>query len=561
MPAVTLAGALALAGCGGGSTPPAADPPAGIKPGASQTVDGKVYTCASNRTENCAFDPENPPTEAEAETAGITITDAPPPTPPAPTALQSAVDEAGKAGAAKTASDALHKGAADAGGKLAAHDVNGSSAAAETNAMTVLAARAGITAELAKAKAAVDELTKLHMAATGDGKARIKDLLDRAQADHDAIGAMLDATKDGGKALKTAEDAVRKGSATGADSAKIAQDRADQVAMAMETALSATFDASNLLAATAATAPEGFTVSRAGTAGMTFEQITGDEALEVTTLMGADYKHDGNDDDDATNSELLMAIAAGVGGSRTLDQIDGNAGLDAAYKGIKGRLLCVGDTPCTFADGKFTAGAVVFYPNDAAAHYAQAEFGGTYALVTNAATYGHWLTGDDEIKLHAASLSPATGAPVWNDRSEATESPEPDSATYSGEASGYSYRTTGEGADRKHYSGQFTADVELEAEFGTTPTLEGSISGFEGVGGSDHVNASWYVGLETTDGAPPTQPVIDSTRKAGMETATGGSWNFAAYGEAGRNPSGLVGAFSAEFEDGNAAGVYHAPKE
>ena len=581
MPAVTLAGALALAGCGGGSTPPAADPPAGLKPGeASKPIGGKVYTCAENRTENCDFDPKNPPTKEEAEAAGITITDAPPPPPPAPTALQSAVDEAGKASAAETAADALHEAAADAGGKLMAHDVNGSSAAAEANAMTVLAARALITAERDKAKAAVDELTKLHMAATGDAKARIKVQLDRAQADHDDIAAMLDATKDGGKALKTAEDAARDGAKTGADDAGIARHRADQVAMAMMKALQNTNgtarslgtpvpapSANNLLVSNASTAPEGFTVSRAGTAGMTFEQITGDESLDVTTVMGDDYKHVEADGTVTTNTELVSAISNGVGDTNTANQIDGNAGLDAAYKGIPGRLLCVGTTDCTFGtDGKVTAGAVVFYPNDAAALWTQATFGADYKALMNAATYGYWLTEADAIALHAASLSTGGAAPVWTDpKTWATPGDGPDEATYRGKAGGYSYRETGEGDDARMFSGEFTADVELEAEFGTgaDATLEGSISGFEGVGGSDHVNASWYVGLaEKTSAANNfTDGMVTDSKKAGMEDATSGSWSAAAYGEAGRNPAGLVGAFSAEFDDGNAAGVYHAGKE
>ena len=428
---------------------------------------------------------------------------------------------------------------ADAGGKLMAHDVDGSSAAAGTNAMTVLAARAGITAERDKAKAAVDELTELHMAATGDAKARIKVQLDRAQADHDAIGAMLDGAKDGGKALKTAEDAARAGSKTGADDDGIARDRADQVAMVMQMKLDALAVPDALTPATdTSTAPEGFTVSRAGTAGMTFEEITGDGALEVTTLMGDDYTTA-----DAGNAALLTAIGNGVGG--TANQIDGNAGLGAAYKGIPGQLLCVGATACTFGtDGKVTAGAVVFYPDDAAALWTQATFGADYKALTNAATYGHWLTGDDEIKLHAVSLS-TSAAPVWTEVANS-----PDEATYRGEASGYSYRETGEGDDARMFSGEFTADVELEAEFGTgaDATLEGSISGFKAVEGQGdgHVNASWYVGLaEKTSFTDNFSDGAVSSNKAGMEDATGGSWNFAAYGEKGKNPSGLVGAFSA----------------
>ena len=42
----------------------------------------------------------------------------------------------------------------------------------------------------------------------------------------------------------------------------------------------------------------------------------------------------------------------------------------------------------------------------------------------------------------------------------------------------------------------------------------------------------------------------------------GGSWTAQAYGgSATARPDGIYGAFSADFSDGNAAGVYHAGKE
>jgi len=519
MPAATLAGALALAGCGGGSGTPQP-----VK-SAQEMCEDDGGTWSEDATPMCT----------------------PAPVPPGP--LQNAVDEAGKASAARTAAGTLHKAATDA--KLAAHDVNGSSEKARMNAATVLAARAAITDERDKAEAAVKKLDGLYKAATGDDRARIKAQLDEAQADHDAIAAMLDSSKAEGKALMMAEGMARSGSAPGDGNDKIAQARAKAVAAMMKGKLDDLADAAAITyAPNDSSAPEGFEVSRAGMEGMTFEDIAGAASLSVTTLKGEDYTRDA---DDGTNAALITradnnGIAVG-------------ASIPARYKGISGVLVCTG-VACTFDAGKVTAGDVAFFPNAPDSHYVQEMFGEPYIALTNAATYGYWLDKSDDIQLYAVSSSSGLS---WTDRSGDTTNPEPDKATYKGDAGGYSYRTTGTGANAKTYSGEFTAKVELKAEFGTSDAkLSGSIDSFEGVGGSDHVDTDWYVNLKENPNVSSdfNNGFVEDSNEPGMDDATSGAWTVEAYGASGRNPAGFVGAFSAEFDkNGAAAGVYHAEKE
>jgi len=563
MPAVTLAGALALAGCGGGggttTTVTPVPPPQSLPGGASidaEDADGvmQTYTCGKPETESCTITRVDG--VIQTGTDGDSITSAPVeiPDPNTSAELRRAIALHGNAGDALSMSEKLLKDATDYSGKLEAHDVGGSSAKAKENAEKVLAARAAIIVEQGKAKTAEDALKKLYDEATDDDKAEIKKLYDQAVERHEAITEILEAKSSDDGSLMAAEDAVKARTKITDSDEEIAQGKANNVADRVRAALSNADDddntaralgtaaaapgADNLLVSNTSTAPKGFALSRAGMSGQTFEEITGESSLSVTTL----------------------GTAGPFRGTGINANLSANTPRAATYRGIPGRLICAGTIDCTFnsSTGAVTAGEVIFYPDEAETLYVQALNGGQYSELTNGAVYGYWLTETDMVALHAETLSTAA-APVWAVVGEDG----PDEATYKGEAAGYSYRETGEGDDLKKASGEFTANVELEATFGTSPALEGSISGFKGVGGTEHVNTSWYVTLEedaSISGLTAGGDVTDG-EKPGMEDATSGSWNAHAYGEADKNPAGLVGAFSAGFDDGNAAGVYHAEAE
>ena len=158
------------------------------------------------------------------------------------------------------------------------------------------------------------------------------------------------------------------------------------------------------------------------------------------------------------------------------------------------------------------------------------------------------------VNLHAAA---ATSTLDW-DRNEGTNTSAEDiEATYSGMAGGYSERTV----DKKQSSGLFTANVTLNATFGAAEadaTLSGTVSGFSG---GVHVNPAWRVTLggATRSTNTWTGTVTDGSAH-GKQYADDGDWTAAAYGSANMHASGYVGAFTANFSDGSAAGSYHAPK-
>ena len=123
------------------------------------------------------------------------------------------------------------------------------------------------------------------------------------------------------------------------------------------------------------------------------------------------------------------------------------------------------------------------------------------------------------------------------------------SATYSGDAAGMSVHKTykTDGTINTIDSAAFTADVELKATFGGSPTLGGTVDNFQG----GAVDSSWEVELQVT-------AFTGAALTGGRTVATGrdAEWVAQGYGVAGERPMGIFGGFNAHFTDGHAAGAY-----
>ena len=494
LPAMMLAGTLALAGCGGGSD-----------------------------------DTMEPTTPTE-------------PTPPPPTALENASDAQANALAAKSQADTLLMNAVAASKALAAHhkDVNGSSQTAKANASLVMAAEAGIMAQYEAAKTAHMAAEAAHTAAPAAQQTRIASMVMAAKDAMDAIKAILDAEDTAGTAdgsLAEAVAMVKTGAKTSDTDAMIAQAKATAVAKAVAGAIAPQLP--TLEGTSSAGAPAG-AVTMVGEAGMTFAEIAGGSTMVTATVKG--FKA-------AARSTADVAVEI------TDD------GTEAHYMGIPGQLVCLPGPACTLtAATGAVAGTVHFVPNSQTTLWTQTTYGGDYTPVTNAATYGHWLTAG-AVNLHAASMS--TGL-SWIRAATASVDK---SAKYTGKAGGYSERTTGIGTAATRASGTFTADVTLNANFkesDTSSLLSGSIGNFAG---GAHVDPTWHVLLQekeynsdarTADFIGMVEVATGTKNQAGREEATSGNWEARGYGEAGKNPSGFVGIFSAGFDNGSAAGSYQA---
>ena len=240
---------------------------------------------------------------------------------------------------------------------------------------------------------------------------------------------------------------------------------------------------------------------------------------------------------------------------------------DTTYTGIPGSVHCLGDDCKVDDDGKLT-GSWYFEPDSPRESYvkgtddtgtADVDESKLYTPETNYTRFGHWLVLDDTtealtaVRTYAWSNGTTTG--VVTDDSVATLA---DSATYSGTAAGMSLHKTfdSQGEQQSIYSGRFTADVSLEADFGTTARLSGTIDNFQG----PVTDSSWSVELKESNLS------TDGTTAATGDTDTGGSgspgvWSNQYYGEAMKRPAGIYGGFTAHWTDGHATGAYATRKD
>ena len=243
---------------------------------------------------------------------------------------------------------------------------------------------------------------------------------------------------------------------------------------------------------------------------------------------------------------------------------DGDETDDAKYNGIDGTVYCLGTDCKVTTDGKL-AGSWYFTPTEASHYYRKVGMDTEYVRETTFAQFGYWLSTVGEDNEGAIVINTYAKGGAGTDTNTATTlawglnmAPAPTltdkSATYSGDAVGMSlHKTTDvDGEITSIYSGAFTADVTLKAEFSAdAPMLGGTVDNFQG----NAVDSTWSVILERT-------AVVTGAVAAGLTTATGrnGAWSATSYGTDTARPVGIFGGFNAHFSDGHAAGAYATRK-
>jgi len=193
------------------------------------------------------------------------------------------------------------------------------------------------------------------------------------------------------------------------------------------------------------------------------------------------------------------------------------------------------------------------------------------------AQYGYWITADDGLRTFAVPYT--EGPPIADGDLDLSSRQsggrrasnyDGDKASYAGEALGL--YVWGDEA------GEFEAQVDLEAKFGTSPTIGGHIKDFKNSTTGNTVGNAWSVTLGSTSIDP------DGTVTGGTTTTSSGGfgegehpgrWQGQMYGknaddnEGGQlttatadRPEGITGQFNAKFHGGDdyAAGAFGAER-
>ena len=242
--------------------------------------------------------------------------------------------------------------------------------------------------------------------------------------------------------------------------------------------------------------------------------------------------------------------------SAITDGEDGKGtGTNYVYKGIEGSAICRGGGCKINDDEEFSANWYFVPIRGSSANGDLSDLSDAYFIKTTGtagesssysqalyAEFGLWLEdkGGDLILQRRAGVGRGSADSGTLDYSGST------TAKYTGKASGLSSLNTAdeEDASPEYDSGQFIADVELSLKFGTSPTLSGTVDGFDGSAVGDEWEIT-FADVELASGSI-------------AHTGTNEGFNATAFGESGEAPTGFFGDFFKHFEDGRAAGVYAA---
>ena len=288
--------------------------------------------------------------------------------------------------------------------------------------------------------------------------------------------------------------------------------------------------------------------------GMTWAQIVGEDNVMMSRVGDSNTNAMIASISGKTPAAAWESVPQDVTELGTGAATDGASFATANYSGIPGTVHCLG-IDCKVTDGKL-AGSWYFEPTLPKANYEKVGDATVYTPEVNYTRFGHWLAFDEDgaltiINTYAWSDGNTQGVNVLE---SATLD---DTATYTGTAAGMSLHKTfdSQGEPQDFYSGRFTADVSLMADFDATPTVEGTIDNFQGPA----TDSSWSVELKAMTVGTARQGTDGETATGG--TGADGQWNNQAYGVDGERPTGIFGEFTAHWTDGHAAGAYATRKE
>ena len=297
---------------------------------------------------------------------------------------------------------------------------------------------------------------------------------------------------------------------------------------------------------------------------MTFREIVGEGNL-VAKPFG----------DDKANVDVLPLDGMPVSSltddkgveKAALPEFTGGKAETQHYKGIPGTVHCSGTC---YLDGATMKGDLYFRATGSPFDRFHMKDGDLhYSEYKNFAIYGYW--GKQSGGNIIFEFRVASKAAYYGNVLGAASATLPAKATYKGKALGLSVlKTYTAGTHTGTKSGQFTADVTLDAKFGPTdPKVGGTVDKFVGTAADPKWSIELVAKRETGDLAAAVAggdqrflSFTDGVAKGstgGIPHGTDGEWIVETYeGPAGTDarPLGMMGAFKVPFNNGGAAGAF-----
>ena len=295
--------------------------------------------------------------------------------------------------------------------------------------------------------------------------------------------------------------------------------------------------------------------------GVNSNALAGTLGIPATVVWSADLKR--VNIAGAVNSEEITGFGNGRTTHNNADSVQGN------FFGVPGRYLCVSSDGCIVIKSRSTGSTSL-----AATEWHFAPSAGASAKISTAVAanlrFGWWIAenADEELQSFTLFLNGRGGTDGYAPRSESPA----DKATYKGGAAGQYASDSDDSSDH----GDFTASVELTAEFDSTTYTDSMVSGTIDdfyVGGE--ARADWEVKLakQSIGTANATANTLYNTdgniswNDGDTKIADDGGYFVLGYGGVNASdnsadvPSALGGIFRVHNDDASLAGAFGAELE
>jgi hypothetical protein len=440
-------------------------------------------------------------------------------------------------------------------GKITAATAGGDSVKAMANAQKVLDSKGKVEKYLMNAKNAKADLVAAKEDADKVAVASLETAIEEIDGYIAKIQAILD--EEGGDSLDASITSVTTEAKKPKTAAMIGQEVAEKIFDVLKPAAA---DPTTEVTVSAEVGTNA--VRESNHLGKTWEEIVGSGNVITKRIANdnvTEAKKATSVDSVSVDSDTAAPLACAANTGQCADGMQH----DVNWKGIEGKIFCQGkDCKITVVETARTlTGSWYFTPDEEKAYFLRNEDDRDNYVSEFYAEYGYWLSDTGKVLntfSHVVSDSVTVENPTEGNWGVNAADASDTDATYSGNAIGLYSKSSGSGENTTYQSGHFSADAELNAEFGSgaAAKVSGIINNFRNAD-NNIIDSAWSVGLNAISS-------VDGTGSTPGETGikNDGAWTaFSIADDADSRPHTIHGTFNAHFSNGDVAGAYATRKD